>query len=60
MVQRSWQYRSLVEHLPGVCEALHLISSAAERKMIKDIRTKTVTFFGGEMTEMSHMASRLL
>lgn len=48
MVQRTWQYSSLVKHLPGMCEALHLIFSAAERKMIKDkMRVKTATFLEG-------------
>lgn len=42
MVQGSWQYNSRVEHLPSTCEILPMILSAAERKMIKDIRAKTV------------------
>lgn len=40
-------YSSLAEHLPSMCEALHLISSAAERKMMKDIELKTVTVMEG-------------
>lgn len=47
MVQRCWHYSSWVEHLPSMCETLHLILSAAERKMIKDIRAKTVTCLEG-------------